>query len=329
MMQSLSFSSLIGQDKGKELLKRSADNRTMAHAYLLRGPDGVGKKRAALTMAAYINCRQPAGDVCGRCSSCKKYLAASHPDLMVIQPEGAGIKIDRIRELKQALNFPPFEAKYRVIVLEDVHTMRREAANSLLKTLEEPPPDNILILTADEAGELLPTITSRCQMIPFHALPYDEVAAALMARAEMDDETARTLAAVAEGSLGRALSLHENNLLPFRRELIESLLRLAPDEPETIPALFLLAEKAAGLKENLQELLELMKSWVRDLILFSVGCPAATVNQDLRQSLEIASKRWNLSELFAKLSLINKAERELLRNCNRALVCEVLLLGFQ
>ncbi|MCK5480956.1 MAG: DNA polymerase III subunit delta', partial [Gammaproteobacteria bacterium] len=143
------FINLLGQDKAKSLLREAVARDRMSHAYLFRGPDGVGKKRAALTFASYINCQDPdMDDACGQCISCKKYLSGNHPDLLSVQPDTAVIKIGQIRELKKQLVFPPLEAKCRVVVIEDVHTMKREAANSLLKTLEEPPEQNLLILTA-------------------------------------------------------------------------------------------------------------------------------------------------------------------------------------
>ncbi len=325
----LSFANIIGQDKAKTLLFTSFAREKLAHAYLFRGPDGVGKKRLALTMAAFINCHHPGEtDVCGSCASCRKFDAGSHPDLLHIRPDGQGIKIKQIRELKHALTFPPFEARTRVVVLEDVHSMRREAANSLLKTLEEPPADNLLILTADEAGDLLPTIVSRCQVIPLHALPYGEVARVLCRDHDLDPARAATLAALAEGSLGRAGLLLDRDLLDLRQELIKGLTRLSPADPESVGTILQLAERAAGLKEHLGELLAMLKTWFRDLLLLAGGGPQELItSQDLAATLGMAVKRWNIPELQKKLKMIQRAEKELHRNCNRTLVCEVLFLG--
>jgi len=323
------FHNLIGQAKAKELLKKAVARNKIGHAYLFRGPDGVGKKRTALTLAYFINCLSPDHQgACGRCSSCRKFHGKNHPDLLHIKPDGSMIKINQIRELKHALSFPPFEAKYRVVLLEDVHTMRREAANSLLKTLEEPPEGNLLVLTADEAAELLPTIVSRCRVIPFHALPYDQVTQILKADDEISDETAQTLTAVAEGSLGLAKLLHDKGLLSFRREVVDNILRFSPDQPEIVPLIFQLAEKAAGYKEQIKDLFGLLKIWLRDLILLKVGGPESMViSRDLASSWPTARERWSLMQLFDKLLQIDQAEKELQRNCNHTLVCEVLFLN--
>lgn len=320
------FDTLIGQEKAKKLLIRSHGNTRLGHAFLFRGPAGVGKKRAALTFASYINCLSPINhDSCGQCKSCLKFKSGNHPDLHIIEPDGAAIKINQIRALKQTLAFPPFEARYRVVILTETSTMRREAANSLLKTLEEPPENTILIMTADAAGEILPTIESRCQEIPFFALPYDKVSERLCDLADISKETASTIAAVAEGSIGRAQLLLETDLLALRSEIITTLIRLQPDSPESVEQVFKIAENAANLKENLPPLLNLLRIWVRDLILYYTNSPNnLIVNRDLLPTFSAAKKRWNLDELFDKLQRIKMAEKHLLRNCNKGHVCEML-----
>jgi len=322
----LQFKLLLGHKKAKALLLEAAAKNRLGHAYLFRGPDGVGKKRAALTMAAAINCKNPVDhDACGRCSSCRKYGSFNHPDLLLVSPDGAAIKISQIRELKQQLSFPPLEAGTRVIILEDVHTMRREAANSLLKTLEEPAPDNLLILTADQAGDILPTIISRCQLIPFGPLAYNDMALVLMRENEMDESQALVLAAVAEGSLGRAKLLLGENLLSLRQELVEHLLFSQKAPAQTVPQVLRLSDKCAALKENIYELLALLRLWYRDLVLIAAGAPqTSTANKDLASCLEAAKERWSIPQLQDRLRLIDRAERQLLRNCSRTLVFETL-----
>jgi len=323
----LQFKLLLGHQKAKSLLLEAAANNKLGHAYLFRGPDGVGKKRAALTLAAALNCKKPMGhDACGLCSSCRKYGSFNHPDLLLISPDGAAIKIGQVRELKHQLAFPPLEAKTRVIILEDVHSMRREAANSLLKTLEEPAPDNLLILTADQAGDILPTILSRCQLIPFGPLDHTDMARVLMRENEMAESQALALAAVAEGSLGRVRLLLGENLLSLRQELVEHLLFSKNNPAETIPQVLLLSDKCVVLKENIHELLALLRLWYRDLVLIAAGVPeTSTVNKDLASFLEAAKVRWSIPQLHDRLRRLDRAERQLLRNCSRTLVLETLL----
>jgi DNA polymerase-3 subunit delta' len=322
----LRFAYLLGHEKPKVLLREAAAKNKMGHAYLFRGPDGVGKKRTALTLAAYINCKNPLeDDSCGLCTACRKYFSGNHPDLILVEPDGAAIKIGRIRELMHQLTFPPLEAKVRVIVLEDIHTMRREAANSLLKTLEEPAPGNLLILTADLAGEVLPTILSRCQIIPFGSLDHQDMVRVLMRENDMEESLAFTLAAVAEGSLGRAKLLWREDLLSLRQEVIEGLLLRQQNQAETIAQVFRLSEKGAALKENTSEFLALIRLWYRDLVLVAAGGPEASIaNKDLALFLPAATQLWSLGQLHQKLHRLDLAERQLLRNCSRTLVLETL-----
>jgi DNA polymerase-3 subunit delta' len=322
----LRFTSLIGHEKAKTLLREAVAHNKIAHAYLFRGPDGVGKKRAALALAAYLNCKKPEElDACGHCSSCRKYLSGNHPDLFIIQPEGKAIKIGQVRELKHQLTFPPLEAKVRVVILEDINTMRREAANSLLKTLEEPAPGNLLILTADQRGDILSTILSRCQLIPFGPLDPEDMVPVLQQENDMDDATALTLASVSEGSFGRARFLQQEDLLALRQEIIEELLLDQLNQEESVGRVFRLSEKAAGLKENINELLDLIRLWYRDILLLASGGPETSIsNKDLLQSVEKASRSLNISQLHHKLQSLEKAEKQLHRNCSRALVLETL-----
>jgi len=319
------FKNLLGHERAKALLREAVSNNKVGHAYLFRGPDGVGKKRAAITFAAFLNCNNRTDDACGRCSSCRKYIAGSHPDLIHIAPDGAAIKIGQVRELKHQLAFPPLEAATRVIILEDIHTMRREAANSLLKTLEEPAPDNLLVLTADQSGAILPTIISRCQVIPFGPLDHEDMARVLLQEHDLDKPRALALATVTEGSLGRAKLLIEENLLAFRKEVVEELLLMKNDQAEITTRVYRFSEKGAALKENIYEFLTLLRLWYRDLILAAAGVPESSVaNKDLASSIPTALKRWSPAQLHGRLRLLDRAERQLSHNCSRSLVLEAL-----
>ncbi len=323
-----SFHDIIGQKKARDILFRSLNGGKLSHAYLFRGPGGVGKKSVATAFAAYINCLAPEnGDCCGRCVSCLKFSSGNHPDFLLIEPAGAQIKIDQIRELKKQLSFPPFGAGYRVVLIPDIHANlgRAEVANSLLKTLEEPAENTIFILTGDEAGAILPTILSRCQVVPFHALEEKEVAALFLD--DMSPVEAEALAAISQGSIGRARMFQKLGILALRREIVESLMSRAAEGPEAVETVFRLAEKAVTVKDNLDDLLDLLTVWVRDLLLFQQGLGALISSRDLLPLMAEAARRWPAAVLFAQLAMLDKAKKQLLRNCNRALVFEVLFFG--
>lgn len=311
---------LVGQSQARKFLARSLAADRLAHAYLFRGPEGVGKQLFARKLAASVNCKNNTGfEACGVCGSCKKMEAGNHPDFLHVVPEKGAIKIAQVRELIKQLSFAPYEAQTRLVLIEDVHTMRQEAANSLLKTLEEPPANNVLILTADSAGNVLQTIISRCQSIPFYSLTAEETKTILMQQEEgMDPETAILLARLSEGSPGKGLLFYQKELIPLRDELVTFLANASSGSDLNTGKLLLLAQSMAALKENLSHLLGLIRLWLRDclFVLYGYGEDVGNVNR---------RKCWNSHQYFDKLQAIDHAEKELSRNCNRGLVCEVLL----
>ncbi len=319
----LCFTRLLGQEKGKRILLRSLAAGRIPHALLFRGPDGVGKALFARGLAAVLNCRdQAAGAACGRCPSCRKLAAMNHPDFLVVRPEKGALKIEQIRRLSRELSYPPYESKRRVVVLEDIQTMRREAANSLLKTLEEPPADNLLVLTADASREILPTLVSRCQVVPFVPLSLVDTVT-LLQQHGVDAVAAPLLARLSEGSPGRALLFHRQEMVGLWREVVTLLVGAGEDPDREVLPLLHMAERMAALQEALPSLLGLLKIWLRDLLCVDLA-PDSGGELPIRPT-----KSWSSGQLFARLQAIALAEEQLARNCNRALVAEVLLFALQ
>ena len=230
--------------------------------------------------------------------------------MVVVSPENGSIKIDRVRELCRSLSYPPYESAMRVTIIEDIHAMTTEAANSLLKTLEEPPVNNLLILTAESSRELLPTIESRCQTLMFHGLSVEECAGVIGQKLpEIDLDEARLLSELAGGSPGTALSLKGKELVDRYRRLVNVLeTEFADDEDGVTPVLEAAAE-LASFKEDLPLLLGLLRMWVRDRM---------TEKSDTE--IKIQKRR---------LEALDNAQRQLDRNCNKTLVSEVLLFNLQ
>ncbi len=324
---------LFGQEKAKKLLAASFASNRLPHALLFSGPDGVGKALFARGVAAAVNCTQKKSDMplfaCGTCASCSKLLHDNHPDFQRIVPQNGVMKIALIRRLIQSLEYPPYESSMRVSVLENAHTMRREAANALLKTLEEPQPGNLLILTIDSAAKMLDTISSRCQTIPFQPLSLSAVTAVL-AGYGIAEADARLFALLTSGSPGVALQLQKTGIVTLWQEIIAFLLGI--DEAngtaaaeEQLFTLLHFAERMADAKENLPVLLGLFRRWLRDLLLEDRQALALSCGDFAEDAL----KCWSKEELFAKLQALEQAEKELARNCQRAPVCEVLLFALQ
>lgn len=323
----LCYNELHGQEKAKKLVSRTLGSDRVPHAYIFKGPDGVGKRLFARGVAAALNCRgEYRGRACGSCVSCRKFLSGNHPDFLVISPDKGAIKIDQVRQMCRALGYPPYESALRVVLMEDVHTMRQEAANSLLKTLEEPPKGNVLILTAEASQELLSTISSRCQVIPFYGLPEEACVTILQAdKAEITAETARLLARLAEGSPGRALLLYEAEMTGILQEIVATVSDPAIDGEKDVGVLLEVAEKMAEVKEHLPSLLGLIRLWLRDTLMAQTASGPPPELYGFGLAPDSPLKNWSSEALFAKLQAVDQAEKELKRNCNRTLVCEVLM----
>lgn len=254
--------------------------------------------------------------------SCKKFHSMNHPDFSVVSPEKGVIKIDQIRSLSKELTYPPYESSKRVVVLEDVHTMRREAGNSLLKTLEEPPDNNVLILTAESSRETLATLNSRCQVVPFSQLTAEDTTTILVKQG-VEPEEAGLLARLSEGSPGLAMLYNQKGMVTLWKQIIKTVSDKSVDSDKDVGVILQLAEKMTELKENLPPLLGLLRLWLRDELL--TGHNETNTSGNSGHQL----KSWSSSEVFAKLDAIDRAETELSRNCNRSLVCEVLLFKLQ
>jgi DNA polymerase-3 subunit delta' len=322
------FSSIIGQPKAVNLLARALTGNRLAHGYLFVGPQGVGKTTTARALAAHLFCQTAgASSPCGHCSGCIKLKSGNHPDLSVIRPVGAGIKIHQIRELKKSLSFPPFEAETRIIIIEDAQTMGREAGNSLLKILEEPPPHNLLLLVAADSEPLLGTIISRCQVIPFMALPVEQAVTIIRRNhPEFNAEEAEALAKLTGGCPGQAETLYNDEILLLHKECIQALLAEPGSQAESLEQALYLAGRLAERKDGLDQLFDLLALSFKENMIALLDQNTQADSDVPSVAREGARERWNLQRLSAMVDAVDTARRQLARNCNRALVCEVLLL---
>lgn len=298
------FASVPEQLEAKRLLEAALTDG-VAHAYLLHGPDGVGKTAAAFAFAAAL-----LGDE-------RRVEARSHPDLYVLEPLGEMIRIDDVRALRHDLHMRPFESEHRVYLVLDAHRMNEDAADALLKDLEEPPPYAVIVLVASELGPLPPTILSRCQLVPFRRLSERAVREWIAERAgDRSDAEVRALARASAGRLDRARRLLDAGGASQREALVAAArsVYLDPDfEPADAAAVLLAAadargaeakerEKAlvdgldlpareadqrvrraqhGGQREQLLAGLEGLETWYRDLVVVAAGAEEAVVNADL------------------------------------------------
>jgi len=318
----VTFESITGHDRQKNILRRALKADRIAHAYLFEGPEGIGKRLTALAFARALLCVDGTG--CGDCPACRKVDHNNHPDIHILDAEEERIKIEQVRSLQQELMLRPLEGRYKVCLIDGAERMTVGAANALLKTLEEPQPNTLIILLTDHPEQLLPTICSRCQRLPFARLPRRQLADILAQRLDLGETEALILAALSEGSLKKALGQNRQLYLEKRRGLIQGLSALSAGS--TIPT-FSLADELATEKELLPEILDIFQAFYRDVLLLKHGRPESElVNRDLLETLHKHCKNVTTASLMKKLKALESARYHLQRNVNRQLAMEIMLL---
>ncbi len=316
---------VIGHEWALDLLQHGLAQDHLAHAYLFAGPPRIGKTSLALYLARAVNCLAETGKPCGRCLACRKIGQGVHPDVRVIDEPGASIKIAQIREIQSEMSLAPFEGRRRVYILCDFQQATLEAANCLLKTLEEPPPRVILILTTLQAEMLLPTILSRCQLLNLRPLPVDQVQQALEGYGGLEPQRARVLARLSGGRLGWAIEASRDDALLRSREKYLVALEQAIRQERTDRVG--LAQQLGQNPQALPEVLDLWLGWWRDLLLARSGNVQALVNVDRQQTVSSEAQHYTLDEIHACLRSIERAAQQIEQNVNATLAMEVLLLS--
>ena len=322
----MSFSKLKGQDHAVQVLRSALRSGRIPHAYLFSGPDGVGRKLAAMTLAKAVNCEASTDDSCDCCPSCMKIDHESHGDLKIIEPGETGvIKVDAIRKLQKSLSFRHVEAHVKVGILVGAESMNPSSSNALLKTLEEPTNNTLIILLATGAGAVLPTIASRCQVLRFRPLPIEVVEEIVKEKYVLGEELAGLVSAMSNGSLRRAGALAEDTdfVNKTRKTAIRDLMRLVAHRREGYH--FGLAQEIAQ-SEDPGRILESLKLWYRDLLLNKIGVgPETMLNRDLAADAGQCSALLTTDEIIRGIDRMEWAERSLDAHANPLLTIEVLI----
>lgn len=324
---------ILGHEWAVDMLRRHAARGEVRHAYLFCGPPGIGRRTLALRLAQALNCERPitAGDPCLTCRTCKQIEAMQHPDLTIIQAkdsddlpkEGGILKVDQIREIQRTLNLKPYQSPYRVAVFLRFQEANDNASNALLKTLEEAPTHAILILTADNPEQLLPTIVSRCEILRLRPLPIEAVVADLLERG-MDEDNARLLAHISGGRPGFARRMMDDAaVLEKREERLNDLQMLLP-APRVEK--FSYADKLAKDKDAMRQTILIWLSYWRDVLLRVAGAETPLVNVDRNMEIEFLAGRLELSAARRVVGEMESALEKMDRNVNSRLLAEVLLL---
>jgi DNA polymerase-3 subunit delta' len=320
---------VVGQDKVLSLLDYSLKTDAIAHAYLLVGPRHVGKGTLAINLAQALNCDGPEVP-CGECHSCQRILEGKHADVIPIGLDSrTEIGIDDIRGLQHSANLPPYEGKCKVFIIDEAEYLSTEAANSLLKILEEPPPRVVWLLLAAEEERLLPTIISRCQRLELKSVPSDRVQDVLIHSYNVDADKAKLLTQLCHGRLGWAVSaLTNDDILEQRSQRIAKLVSLltAGLEQRFAYAQELASQFSQGRKAGM-DIIEAWLNWWRDLMLVKGGCKEAIINVDYETVLEEQAGGLSLSEIKEFLANLGLLQEAISKNVNPRLALEWLMLN--
>jgi DNA polymerase-3 subunit delta' len=321
---------MIGHEWAVDLLADHVAYGRERHAYLLTGPRGVGKRTLALRFAQCLNCPNPKepGEPCRVCSSCTRFESMKHPDLTVVEAEQEGgvLRIDQVREMLHSLSLAPYEAKYRVALILRFEEANSNAANAILKTLEEPPPQVVVLLTANSAENLLPTVVSRCEVLRLRLLPVDETSKGLQIIKGIPAETADKLAHISGGRPGYAIRLYEHpELLEQRRSWLEELFQILGGSRRERFAL------AIEMSKDTEELRSKLQVWLtlwRDVLLSSTGIADSITNLDQSVQIKYLAERIQMGETRNYIRSIDNTLDQMDHNVNTRLALEVLLMDF-
>jgi DNA polymerase-3 subunit delta' len=323
---------IVGHEHAIDILRRTLLAQQVRHAYLFAGPQRIGKKMLAQRFAQTLLCTGGADptvappEPCNRCLSCRKVLHGNHPDVHIIAraSDKQFITIEQVRALQSDAARRTMEGRRNVFLIENAHEMNVQAANCILKTLEEPEQNVVLLLTVPDAGLLLPTILSRVQMIQMQLLTASQIKDALVQRWETEPEEAELIASLAAGRLGWAVqAVEDEEMLDERKTLLASLVK--------IPSLtkvqrFDFVQRLGSDGERLRATLELWLLWWRDMVLTANGCLDLTVNADMRDLLKTQSAKIGTAEAERMVRAILQTQESLDQNVNPRMAFEVLML---
>lgn len=325
MKQSTAFDSILGQDAAVRRLRQIIERKSLPGAMLFTGPESVGKYLVAVSFAMAVNCDEREDSNiygCGICGSCHRIEAGIHPDVLTVRPDGNHIKIGQIRDLIEKISTRPKEASTRFVMIDGVSLMTVEAANALLKSLEEPPLNTVFILISSSMLSVLPTIRSRCCNIGFMPLETESVEHILSGKLEYSHEVASSASLMSDGGVRSAVAAIEKG---WSERLFWLCSETAALKTMSLPVILALAEEMTRKGDDIKTALEIIKGFFRDLAVFRYK-PDSIRSRDSIAVLGRAARYYEDHELVSILEKVHEAQRSLELNAVSRLAVETLFL---
>jgi len=321
----MSFKNVIDQKEAVNILKEELKDDRINHAYLFYGKEGIGKRTLAVEFARALLCEERENDSCNSCNTCRRIDHGNHPDLKIIEGNAKtkNLKIDQIREMQKEIAYKPYESNHKIYIIDGAENMTNQAANSLLKTLEDPPSYAIIILISEELNKLLPTVISRCQNLRFSNISRGKIEKFLDEK-NITKEKKELIIGLARGSIGKAEELSENNEFLNKRKNIYDFLKKI-NNVSKVDIFSEVNDWIKLLKEDFP-LFDLLSAWYRDIIIYKRGNQEQIVNYDYKENILKEAEKYNLNQLLAIIELIEIHESYIERNAFKDLSLQVLLL---
>jgi DNA polymerase-3 subunit delta' len=311
----MSFKEIVNQEHVvKFLLSVYRDNKNFG-SYLFLGQGGTGRTKVAKEFAKLINCSNAKDDCCDECQSCKKISSDKYLDVHWLRPVDNEITIDQVRELEKYMYLKPYESDKKIFIICDAQCLNLEASNALLKTLEEPTKDTLIILIANDATTLLSTITSRCQKVVFNSIDAAMIKDILMHKHNMPLSQAHFMSYLAHGSLDRALEFKDlkDNLLDKRTHILNTIYykNFSVFRMEEFNI-----KDSAQKRNGINLLLDILLSWFRDLLFVKAELDRPLVNWDKNEELSKLNSKYSYEDLFESINTIANTRSLINSNIN-------------
>jgi len=325
-----------GHERAVRILQRSLDNGSVSHAYLILGPQQIGKMRLASDLTAALNCLghdRP----CGECSQCSRIDKGIHADVHLISlatsvPEGGlprvAIGIDRIKQVQRETNFTPYEGRFRVIIVDGAEHLSEEASNSLLKTLEEPPDRVVILVLATNTSQLLPTLISRCQVLELRPVPTLSISELLQAEYGANKKDADQIARLSDGKPGWAINaVKDHSIQEELNRKLENIERVSRGDQEArFQYASTLATAIAKDRDSGRKELRLWLQWWRDVLLVTEGASELVTHLSRIETLKVTAEGLTPARASSVIKAIQDTLRHLESNVNSRLALESLML---